>query len=242
MNQVESTKLSSYRLFAASQIVNGTKVLQTMKLFHIMIFYVTIFSLPIIPLRADQPAELQPMLVKPGELMAEDSFDAKEVGKHWNIKKGTWEIEDGILVGKEKEADKHNAVLNYNLPNRNSMIRFSFKLDGTDYFALSFDKTGTHLFRVVVSPDKLAIIKDRDKKNPQSRSEPLAAIAAEFEPGKWHMLQVEILGDQVAVQSDNNVKLKAKHASLDIDKPNYRFVVGGKTFYLDNVKVWKLAE
>jgi hypothetical protein len=58
---------------------------------------------------------------------------------------------DGVLVGKELKADKHAAVLNFQKSNRNSVVRFSFKLDGeTKGFNFSLNHAKGHLFRVNV--------------------------------------------------------------------------------------------
>ncbi|TWU31348.1 hypothetical protein [Novipirellula artificiosorum] len=61
-----------------------------------------------------------------------------------------------------------------------------------------------------------------------------------FEQGKWYTLQVEMLGDQVVAQTDNGLVVKASHASLDTEKPNYRFVMRGDSLSLDDLTVWDL--
>lgn len=168
----------------------------------------------------------------------EDTFDRNDLGPNWAAVKGDWKIIDGSLAGKEKKEDSHAAVVNCNRPNHNSTIEFSFKLDGTDGFHLSFNHAKGHLFRVIVGKDSVTIRTDKDKKDPASKSVALASADAKIAQGKWHTMRAELDGQQVKVQIDDNVTLKGSHPSLDVDKPNYRFVMRGATLLLDNVKIW----
>lgn len=172
----------------------------------------------------------------------EDTFERDELGAGWSAVKGDWKIVDGSLVGREKKEDAHAAVVNCNQPNRNSTIQLSFKLDGTDGFHLSFNYAKGHLFRILVGKKKVFIRTDKDKKDPASKPITLATADAEIEPGTWHTMRVKLDGEQVTVQINDDVKLKGSHPSLDVDKPNYRFVVRGATLALDNLKIWVPAE
>jgi hypothetical protein len=131
-------------------------------------------------------------------------------------------------------------VLNYQKKNRNSVVRFSFKLDGdTNGFHFSLNHKGGHLFRVVVAPTKLTVNLDKDKKDPKSKSIVLGSAKSAFEQGKWHTMQIEMVGDRVVAQTDNGAIVDASHAKLDTDKPNYRFVMRGATLSIDDLHVWE---
>src|SRR5437867_816862 len=86
--------------------------------------------------RAEKAASLTPILAKPGKVVVEENFDGAKLGKSWAANKGDWQPKDGTLVGKEKKSDNHPAVLLLDKPNRNSIIQFSFKLDGVKSFNL----------------------------------------------------------------------------------------------------------
>ena len=189
---------------------------------------------------ADKAADLKPTLIKPGKAIVEDAFDATALGKNWSAAKGDWQPREGTLVGKEKKEDKHPAVLMLAQPNRNSAIRFAFKLDGVKSMALSLNSAKGHLFRVTIQPESLVINKDKDKKDPASKTEVLGKAAAKFGDGQWHTLLVEMQGANVAVQTDNGVKLAATNAGLDVDKTGYRFVTAGASLLVDDVKVWEV--
>ena len=172
----------------------------------------------------------------------EDAFDRDELGAGWTVVKGDWEIVDGSLVGREKKEDAHAAVVSCNRPNCNSTIQFSFKLDGTDGFHLSYNYAKGHLFRVIVGKTGVIIRTDKDKKDPASKPVTLGKVDAKIKQGSWHTMRATIDGEQVTVQINDDVKLKGSHPSLDVDKPNYRFVMRGATLALDNVKIWAPAK
>ncbi|MGV3483487.1 MAG: family 16 glycoside hydrolase [Planctomycetaceae bacterium] len=152
--------------------------------------------------------------------------------------KGDWKVQDGALVGRELPADKHAAVLNYQKKNRNSVVRFSFKFDGsTKGFNLSLNHDKGHLFRVVVAPMALSIQLDKDKKDAASKPLVLATAKSKFEAGQWYTIQVEMLGDRVVAQTDNGALVEASHPKLDVDKPNYRFVMKGDSLAIDDLQI-----
>lgn len=192
---------------------------------------------------AEKAAELPPMLAKPGKAVTEEAFDATALGKAWSVAKGEWQPRDGVLAGREKKEDKHAGVLTLGHPNRDSIIRFAYKMDGVRGFAMSLNSTkGGHLFRVNVTADSVALIKDKDKKDPASKSEQLGKAEVKSGDGKWHTLQLEIKGANVAVQTDHGAKISAGNPALDVEKTGYRFVVQGESLLVDDVKVWEAAK
>jgi co-chaperonin GroES (HSP10) len=190
---------------------------------------------------ADKAAELKPTLAKAGKLVAEDAFSASSLAKVWSVGKGDWQVSDGQLAGKEKATDNHAAVLMLGKPNHNSIIQFSFKLDGAKGVSLSYNHAKGHLFRIGISESGLVINKDKDKKDEKSKGAVLGKGTGKFETGKWYTMMVEVQGDKVSVQTDNGIKAAGSHKELDVDKTGYRFVARGSTLALDDIKVWEVA-
>lgn len=188
---------------------------------------------------AAKNAKLKPVLVAPGKVALEESFSGPSLGKRWTVNKGEWKVAEGVVVGREKAADKHAAVLTCKVPNRNSAIRFSFRLGKAKQFHLSFNKSRGHLFRVMVTPGSLVLRTDKPGKKSKIRPAVLGKAAVKFAPDQWYTMLVEVRGDTVAVQTDNGAKLKGTHSSLDVDKPNYRFILRGQSLQLDDVTIWK---
>lgn len=190
---------------------------------------------------AGKGTELKPILAKPGSILAEEAFTGSSLAKTWNVAKGDWQVHDGALVGKEKTEDKHAAVCALAVPNHDSIIRFSFKLDGAKGLSLSYNHAKGHLFRVSVSPTVVTVATDKDKNDANSKSEPIGKAETKFEPGQWYTMQVEVKGQKVAIQIDNGVKIEGSNAALDVDKTGYRFVTTGESLALADVKAWAAA-
>jgi hypothetical protein len=186
---------------------------------------------------AKKDADLKPMLAKPGKSLIEETFSDSALNKPWRALKGDWQIKDATLIGENKASDNHAAVVSCGVPNHNSIVRFSFKIEGKKGFNLSYNSAKGHLFRVLVSPSGVSINKDGSKTDATIKPENLATKKDEIEVGKWHTLQVEVLGPKVYVQTDTGIKLEASHPALDVDKSGYNFVGGGLA--LDDLKAWQ---
>ncbi len=190
---------------------------------------------------AGKGTDLKPLLAKPAKIAAEDAFTSPTLGTTWKVAKGDWQIREGALVGKEVAEDKHAAVCALNVPNHDSIIRFSFKLDGSKTLAVSYNHAKGHLFRVNITPAGLVVQTDKDKKDEKSKAEQIGKAEVKFEPGQWYTLQIEVKGQKVAVQTDNGVKIEGSHTSLDVDKTGYRFVTSGASVALADLKAWEVA-
>ena len=188
---------------------------------------------------AEKDAALKPLLAKPGKVMADDAFGSAQLAKPWTVNKGDWQVKDGALAGTIKESDHHPAVLLLGVPNRSSIIRFSFKFDGNKGFGLSYNSAKGHLFRILVTGEGLTVSKDKDKKDAKSKSAALAKASGKIAPGEWHTMLVEVLGGKVAVQTDTGLKAEVANSELDVDKTGYRFVTGASVT-LDDVKAWQV--
>ena len=191
--------------------------------------------------RAEKGVKIEPTLAKPGAVALEDGLAGSALTKPWTVNKGTWSIEDGAIVGREKKEDMHAAVLSLAYPHQNSILQFSFKLDGATGVNLSFNHAKGHLFRIAISETGLAISKDKDKKDPNSKIVPLGKVEGKISPAEWHTMLVEIQGDKVSAKLDNGVQLQVQHEGLAVEKTGYRFVMRGVSLLLDDVKVWQVA-
>jgi hypothetical protein len=203
--------------------------------------FLIVFSLCTATAKADKHAELKIITPVSDKVVYESSFDKGSLEKPWAVAKGAWEIKAGNIVGKEKAEDKHNAVLSLNLPKRDSVIRFSFKMEGAKLFHLSFNHAKGHLFRVQVTPDAVTVNLDKDKDDTASKVVVLGKAEVPFPAGTWHTMQVELKGEKVIIQTDNGAKVEASNPVLNVDKTGYRFVTKGESLLIDDLKVWDVA-
>ena len=125
------------------------------------------------------------------------------------------------------------------MPSHDSIIRFSFKLDGAKGVSLSYNHAKGHLFRVNVLATGINVRTDRVNPNPKGVQ--ICNAEAKFETGQWYTMQVEVKSQKVAVQTDNGVKIEGTNPSLDVDKTEYRFVANGESLVLADVKAWEVA-
>jgi hypothetical protein len=190
---------------------------------------------------AGKATDLKPILAMPAKATVEESFAGSALGKSWTPAKGDWQVQDGTLVGKEKKEDNHPAVGALNQPNHNSIIRFSFKLDGVTGFSLSYNHPKGHLFRVNVTPTGVTVATDKDKNDEASKAVPIGKADAKFEQAQWYTMQVEVKGAKVAIQTDNGVKIEGSNPALDVDKTGYRFVTKGESLRLADLKAWEVS-
>ncbi len=189
---------------------------------------------------AEKNAEIAPKLAKLQSPTVTETFDSP-LSKVMSGVKGEWTVADGVLVGKELASDKHAAVLNYQKSNRNSVVRFSFKLDGeTNGFNFSLNHAKGHLFRVTVTPNGMSVNLDKDKNDPASKAVAMGSAKAKFEQGVWYTMQIEMIGDRAVAQVDNGASVEVSSPAIDVEKPNYRFVTKGDSLSLDDLHIWEL--
>ena len=98
------------------------------------IVFAAIFTSPIMlagPALAEKDSKMEAKLATPTGSETVQDFDS-EMSKPLTAVKGEWQVVDGVLLGKELKSDAHAAVLNYQQKNRNSIVRFSFKVGLSD--------------------------------------------------------------------------------------------------------------
>lgn len=189
---------------------------------------------------AEKNSPLEPKIATLGSPIITETFESPLAAPFAGVK-GQWDVVDGTLVGKELAADKHAAVLNVQEKNRDSVIRFSFQLGGdTTGLNLSLNHAKGHLFRVVVTPSGMSVNLDKDKKDAASKAVVMGTAKGKFEQGTWYTMQVEMVGNRVVAQTDNGLLVEASHPTLDVDKPNYRFVMKGDSLLIDDLQIWKV--
>jgi hypothetical protein len=206
---------------------------------------------------AAKDVDLKPLLAKPGKPTADEAFSSAELSKLWSVAKGDWLVKDGALAGSFKESDHHPAVLMLGVPNHDSIIRFSFKFEGTKGFGLSYNSAAGHLFRVLVDGEGVTVMKDGEKEKPvkkgkakaaataskdtekakPAKASEIAKAAGKIAPGEWHTMLVEVQGEKVSLQIDTGLKVEGSNNELGVDKTGYRFVTAAN-LTLDDVKAW----
>lgn len=205
-------------------------------------------ALSIAPLLAAAPAP-EPTLGQKGKLLLEENFAGEAMPKGWARNVGALGVSDGALRASQQASDNHAAAFRRPLPVQDCAIQVDFKFAGATTFHLGFDPTPGelkkqgHLFSLVVTPKEWSIMEHVDKADPKSKNAVRVKAAANFPPGQWHTLLLEVKGDTVVAHVDGREALRASARDFRVKKPGLVFRVMGKdgdAVLFDNLRVWEL--
>ena len=184
---------------------------------------------------ASPPATL---LAQPVAPLVVDALTAGSEMGRWLSTKGKWERRPDGLRGEEVEADKHNAVNRLGQPLGDFVFACEFRFDGAKGFSFSVNDPKEHLTRVLLTPTSFTARKDdRDKKGPD-----VAVIyrteTVKLDPGTWHSLVVEMVGDTFVATLDGRVTAVGTHELFRGPKVSPGFTVDGAAATFRNVALW----
>ncbi|OYW75908.1 MAG: hypothetical protein B7Z37_11340 [Verrucomicrobia bacterium 12-59-8] len=147
----------------------------------------------------------------------------------FNIAKGKWTPEGGVLSVLDLPEQKHIPVLHHKVGLASATIEVEFLIEGQGSFLVGCD-SDKHVGRVVVNATSLSIAEDSAKP-----SHTLATLPMTVKPNEWHKLRVEWQGDQMAANLDGQ-ELKAQHAFLATPKSR-SWLAAGKSVKVRNLKI-----
>lgn len=112
-------------------------------------------------------ADSKPVMVTPGKILFEDDFARADMKPKWIVGKGLWAVKDGVVSAEEIPADKHGAYayINPNIPYKDVVAEFSFKLDGAKNLHLNMrdsnffkESHAGHILEAVISPTDVRLV------------------------------------------------------------------------------------
>lgn len=195
------------------------------------------------PLLAADPKPAAP--TPPATLMAQplaplvvDALTAGSEMGRWLSSKGKWERRADGLRAEEVEADKHNAVNRLVQPLGDFVFACEFRFDGAKGINFSVNDPKEHLARVLLTPTSFTARKDdRDKKGPDVAIDFLKGTV-KLDPGSWHTLVVEMVGDTFVATLDGQTTAVGAHELFRSPKVSPGFTVDGAAATFRNVAVW----
>ncbi|MBI1841915.1 MAG: hypothetical protein HYR88_13835 [Verrucomicrobia bacterium] len=177
--------------------------------------------------------------------------------------KGTQTRDQNIPAADGKPAvTAHAAVHGLEIPTKDSVVEVKIRFEGASMIDVEFDDrqyTGSHyghLCRAIVRPNGVTILDERDgnmrndiyemSKDPTKKADRAkllvgrqATYPAKVEPGKWHTLVVETVGDSMRVTLDGKPAAFLKSSGIGhATKSKIELGVGGKDGFFDDIKVW----
>ena len=142
-----------------------------------------------------------PMLAIPGAMIYESKLDATPAAP-WKVAKGKWEGVEGAVKGAELPEDKHGAVMR--LPNqlKDFTVEYEFKFEGARTTSLSINAVKDHMARISITPTTVTFQKDDNDHDGPDKAVVFARLKADIQPGTWHKVRLDMVGDQMYGQVD----------------------------------------
>lgn len=181
----------------------------------------------------------KPLLAIPGKVIYESALNAAP-GAPWKMAKGAWELKDGVWRGSEKPEDKHGAVAR--LPDKltNFIVEYEFKFEGARSTSLSINAVKDHMARILITPTSITVQRDDNDHEGPDKSVVFGRFTADFQPGTWHKVRLEMVGDTLLGQVDDKIAFGSNDL-FKSEKTAPGFTVGGQSVDFRNLKISEAA-
>ena len=195
-------------------------------------------SLGVTAFAADESSEPKTLLAERGKLLLSDDLNAAP-SKEWHVAKGKWEVVDGAWHAEELPADMHPGVIRHQMKFQDAIFQFSFKLDGAKQITLSINDEKEHLCRVLIRPNGFTVQKDSHDHNVSDKAVVFKNITTPINPGEWHTIVVEILGQEMLASLDGDKVGFGAHELIGTQKANFGLTINGQSASFKNLRVWE---
>ncbi len=209
------------------------------------------------------PAE---SIAKKKELLFSDDFTGTEMGKAWAIVVPTFSVEKGTLKGTQMRYDTpaadgkaavkgHQAVIGNDIPTKDSVIEFRFRLGSAQSVTAEFDDrkfNGSHyghlcMARIaatgitLVDQKGLAVARPEgatgEPPTPAGRRNVTFPLSLDAET--WHSFALETVGDTMRASIDGKpVAFMQSPGIAHATKSKVEFGCMGKGGCFDDLKIW----
>ncbi len=200
------------------------------------------------------------------ELLFADEFERAELGKAWAIVVPTFSLEKGALKGTQLRFDApaangkpavkgHQAVIGNDIPTKDSVIEFRFKLGGAQSVTAEFDDrkfNGSHYGHICmarIAADKITLVDQKglavarpagatgEPPTPAGRKN--IAFPLSLDPQTWHTFMLETVGDTMRASIDGKaVAFLQSPGIAHPTKSKVEFGCMGKDGFFDDLKIW----
>ncbi|RBP38502.1 uncharacterized protein DUF1080 [Roseimicrobium gellanilyticum] len=176
-----------------------------------------------------------PLLAVPGKIILESKLDTAP-GAPWRAVKGGWELKEGAWRGSEKAEDKHGAVTRMNTKLKDFVIEYEFKFEGAKSTSLSINAVKDHMARIAITPNTVSIQRDDNDHEGPDKAVVFARISVNFQPGTWHKVRLEMVGDTLLGKVDDLVAWGSNDLFKQ-ERANPGFTVGGQSVDFRNLTI-----
>ena len=239
---------------------------------HRLLFVTIIATIGSTLLAAELPQVPADPIAKKKELLFSDDFNRSDLGKQWREVVPTFTLENHMLKGTQTRVNKpaaegkpavvgHQAVIGTDVPTKDSIVEFRFKLAGATAVSAEFDDrkyTGSHYGHICfvrVTPKSVSLADQRDGSmrndiyamtDPAQRKEKAkllegrsATFPATVASDQWHTMVLETAGDSMRATLDGKPVAFLKSSGIaHPTKSKIEFGCAGQDGYFDDVKIW----
>jgi hypothetical protein len=208
------------------------------------------------------------LTAKKKELLFSDDFErpGPDLGKDWKIVVPTFSLESGTLKGTQMRYDTpakdgkpevkgHQAVIGNDIPTKDSVIEFRFKLGGAQSVTAEYDDrkfNGSHYGHICmarIAADKITLVDQKGLavarpegatgEPPPPAGRKNAAFPITLDPQAWHTFMLETVGDTMRATIDGKaVGFLQSPGIAHPTKSKVEFGCMGKDGFFDDLKVW----
>ncbi len=187
---------------------------------------------------AAEPTPPPTQIAQPGKLLFSDDLTSSFSDKDWKSAKGKWEIADGALRGAEKPEDKHGAVTRHPITMQDFVASFEVKLDGAKGVSFTINAKKDHMARILIAPGSFRVQRDDNDHEGPDKAVVFLTQPVKIEPGTWHTVVMEMVGDQLVGTLDGKITGKGSNDLFKQEKLAPGFTVAGQTASFRNLRVW----
>ena len=190
-----------------------------------------------------KPADPKVWMSLRGALLWEETFAGGAWNKEWNRYKGNYVVEKDQLKVAEVAGDGHLPTMTRNFKESNVVIQFTFKFEGAKWLGVQLDDAADdakkeHVAQLTIQPDSFRIEKMTGF-GPTTKNTVVDQKKMKFEPGVWHTIVWEILGDEMVATIDDKEMVLAKVDGMTLARSRLQLVSSGDWAWYDEIKVWK---
>ncbi|MBT5716669.1 MAG: DUF4976 domain-containing protein, partial [Opitutae bacterium] len=179
-----------------------------------------------------------PLLTESRNLLWGEHFSEGQISPNWFFQK-EWEVKNGMLLRNQVAGD--NKRLFYKEPNfKDALIRFEFRFDGAKDIRLVTGSNGGYNTVLHIRKNHFFIQTAYD---PDGPFYPMrhGECAYNFKNGKWYVMTIEFLEDQVVAHLDHQHIAYGKHPIFQKERTYFAFQVDQAGASFDNVQVFQVG-
>jgi len=192
---------------------------------------------------AKKPPDPKTVMSLRGPLLWEETFADGAYSKEWSRYKGNYVVEKGQLKVAEVAGDGHLPTMTRTFKESNVVIQFSFKFEGARFLGFQLDDATNeqkkeHVAQLTITPDGFRIEKMTGF-GPTTKNTTVDQKKMKFDPGTWHTILYEIVGDEIVAVVDDQEMAVAKADGMTLVRSRIQLVSAGEWAWYKDIKVWK---